>query len=74
MQGIIASIYTFLALKLIPGLNLDVIETSNINVSQLEALNSFTLSIYSFFYSFGLLIIGICALFVIFNIFKKSYE
>lgn len=74
LQGIIASIYTFLALKLIPGLNLDIIETSNINVPQLEALNSFTLSIYSFFYSFGLLIIGICALFVIFNIFKKSYE
>ena len=74
LQGIIASIYTFLALKLIPGLNLDVIETSNINLSQLESLNSFTLSIYSFFYSFGLLIIGICALFVIFNIFKKSYE
>ena len=61
-------------LQLIPGLNLDIIETSNINVPQLEALNSFTLSIYSFFYSFGLLIIGICALFVIFNIFKKSYE
>lgn len=74
LQGFVASIYTFLALKLIPFINLDIVETSSINVNQLEILNTATSSIYSYFYNFGILVIAISILFIIFNIFKKIYS
>ena len=71
LQGIIASIYTFLALKFIPFINLDIIEASNINASSIEVLNSSSNSFYSFFYDFGIFVIAISIVFVFFNIFKK---
>lgn len=74
LQGFVASIYTFLALKLIPFINLDIVETSSINVNQLEVLSTATSSIYSYFYDFGILVIAISILFIIFNIFKKIYS
>ena len=74
LQGIIASIYTFLALKFIPFINLDIIEASNIDASSIEVLNSSSNSFYSFFYDFGIFVIAISIVFVFFNILKKIYK
>lgn len=72
MQGIFAAIYTFLALKFIPFLNLDIVETTS-NLSTITFLppNS---SFYSFFYAFGILIIFIMIIMLIFGIFNKLYD
>lgn len=74
LQGIIAAIYTFLALKFIPFINLDIVETSSTNVTNLEILNSTTNSIYTYFYELGIFVIFVSVLFVILNIFKKIYN
>lgn len=74
LQGFIASTYTFLALKFIPFINLDIVEVSNINTNKLNILSTSTNSIYSYFYNFGVFVIAISILFVIFNIFKKIYN
>ena len=74
LQGFVASIYTFLALKFIPFINLDIVETSSINSAKLEVLNSTTNAIYSYFYDFGIFVIAISILFIIFNLFKKLYN
>ena len=71
LQGFLAAIYTFIALKFIPSINLDIVETSSMNITQLRFLNTAPNSIYLFFYDFGIFIIAICILFVIYNIFKK---
>ena len=71
LQGFIASIYTFLALKFIPFINLDIVETSSMNVTHLDVLNTVTNSLYSYFYNFGIFIIAISIIFVIFNLLKK---
>lgn len=71
LQGFIASIYTFLALKFIPFINLDIVETSSMNVTNLDVLNTAIKSLYSYFYDFGIFIIAISIIFVIFNLLKK---
>lgn len=71
MQGIFASFYTFLALKFIPSINLDIVETSN-NIT-----NSLTFQanpISSFFYNLGLTTIFIAILFIIFKLFNTVYK
>ena len=74
LQGIIAAIYTFLALKFIPFINLDIVETSSTNVTNLEILNLTTNSIYTYFYELGIFVIVVSVLFVILNILKKIYN
>ena len=71
MQGIFAAIYTFLALKFLPFLNLDIIETSNVTSS---ALANFTNTTYTFFQNLGIFSIGIIIIFVIFKAFDKIYN
>lgn len=48
LQGIFAAFYTFLALKFIPFINLDLVETSNLLSNSLTTPNP----IYTFFYNF----------------------
>lgn len=71
MQGIFAAIYTFLAFKFLPFLNLDIIETSNVTSN---ALTSFTNTTYTFFQNLGIFSIGIIIIFVIFKGFDKIYN
>lgn len=71
MQGIFAGIYTFIALKCIPFINLDLIETSNNISTSISQTNS---TIFSFFYNFGILIIGIMFVILIFNLFNKFWN
>ena len=71
MQGIFAAIYTFLALKFLPFLNLDIIETSNVTSN---ALTSFTNTTYTFFQNLGIFSIVIIIIFVIFKAFDKIYN
>ena len=71
LQGIFAAIYTFLALKLLPFLNLDIIETSNVTSSALTSLANAT---YTFFQNLGIFIIGIIIIFVIFKTFDRIYN
>ena len=75
MQGIFAAIYTFLALKFIPILNLDIIQTSNMKTNSISSLFDLTQSpIYSIFYEFGFLIVCIIAIIFIFMLFNKLYN
>ena len=74
MQGIIAAIYTFLALKFIPFLNLDIIETSNLSTSNISGFLSINNPIYSFFYDFGIFVIFVILISVIFNLFNMLYN
>ena len=75
LQGIFAAIYTFLALKFIPFINLDIVETSSkIAQTDINVLTQANNSLYSFFYDFGIFVIGIAIVFVIFRLFKKLYE
>lgn len=74
LQGFIAAFYTFLALKFIPFINLDIIETSAVGVNKLELLNLSTNSIYTYFYNFGIFVISVSTLFVILTLFKKLYN
>lgn len=71
LQGFFAGLYTFLALKFIPFINLDIVTASSLNISKLNSLN---LANYSFFYDFGVFVIAVFLIFVIFNIFKKIYN
>ncbi len=71
MQGIFASFYTFLALKLIPFINLDIVETSN-NIS--NTINLQTNNITSFFYNIGLTTIFLALAFIILRLFNKIYR
>ena len=48
LQGIFAAFYTFLALKFIPFINLDLVETSNLLNNSLTTTNP----LYTFFYNF----------------------
>ena len=68
MQGIFAGIYTFIALKCIPFINLDLIETSSNISTSISQTNS---TIFSFFYNFGILVIGIMFVILIFNLFNR---
>lgn len=71
MQGIFASIYTFLALKFIPFINLDIVETSS-NLS--NAITIQTPHLASIFYDLGVSTICIAIVFVIFKLFNKLYR
>lgn len=71
LQGIIAGIYTFVALKIFPFINLDIVQTSANNIS---SLTSVTNTLYAYFYNFGIFIIAIIILLIIFSLFKKLYE
>lgn len=71
IQGIFASIYTFLALKFIPFINLDIVETSS-NLS--NAITIQTPHLASIFYDLGVSTICIAIVFVIFKLFNKLYR
>ena len=71
MQGILASIYTFLALKFIPFINLDIVETSS-NLS--NAITIQTPHLASIFYDLGVSTICIAIVFVVFKLFNKLYR
>ena len=71
MQGILASIYTFLALKFIPFINLDIVEVSN-NLTNSIAVNQNPL--FSIFYDIGITTISIAIVFVILRLFNKVYK
>ena len=71
IQGIFASIYTFLALKFIPFINLDIVEVSN------NSTNSITVNqdpIFSIFYDIGITTISTAIVFVILRLFNKVYK
>ena len=74
MQGIFASIYTFLALKFIPFINLDIIQTSRTTSNSLDTLTNATNALYSYFYDLGIFVIGVIIVFAIFGIFKRIYR
>mgnify|MGYP001860471642 CR=1 FL=1 len=74
MQGIFAAIYTFLALKFIPFINLDIIQTSSTTSNSLDTLTNATNALYSYFYDLGIFVIGIIIVFAIFGIFKRIYR
>ena len=73
LQGIIASIYTFLALKFLPFLNLDVVQTSSLLDGSSNLNNAFN-GIYSFFYDFGIFVIAIILVIFIFKVFNNVYK
>lgn len=71
IQGIFASLYTFLALKFIPFINLDIVETSN------NLTNAITIQqnpITSIFYDIGIATISTAIVFVIIKLFNKVYR
>ena len=74
LQGIIAAFYTFLALKFIPFINLDIVETSSLSANSISSLLSLENPVYSFFYDFGIFIICLIIVFIIFTIFNKFYS
>lgn len=71
LQGIFASIYTFLVLKFIPFLNLDITEVSN-SLNNGLAIQSNQVS--AFFYNLGIATICFAIVFIIFKLFNKVYE
>ena len=73
LQGIIASIYTFLALKFLPFLNLDVVQTSSL-LDGSSNLNNTLNGFYSFFYDFGIFVIAIASVIFIFKVFNNVYK
>ena len=73
LQGIIAGIYTFLALKFLPFLILDVVQTSSLLDGSLNLNNAFN-GIYSFFYDFGIFVISIILVIFIFKVFNNVYK
>ena len=73
LQGIIAGIYTFLALKFLPFLNLDVVQTSSLLDGSSNLNNAFN-GIYSFFYDFGIFVIAIASVIFIFKVFNNVYK
>lgn len=75
LQGIIASIYTFFALKFLPFFNLDIIQANSLlyNPTNISNTNNIFVSSYSFFYSFGIFIITIILIFLILKIFNNLY-
>ena len=74
MQGIFAAIYTFLALKFIPFINLDIISTSSTTSNSLDTLTNATNSLYSYFYDLGIFVIGVIIVFAILGLFKRIYK
>lgn len=73
LQGIFAAIYTFLALKFIPFINLDIVAASVSGSESIATLNSNTAALYSYFYDFGIFVIGVVCVLIIFNLFQKIY-
>ena len=71
LQGFIAGIYTFLALKFIPFINLDIVETSVTKSNIQQTLDIVNSPIYNFFYNFGVFVIAVSLVFVIFRLFKR---
>ena len=90
LQGIFAACYTFLALKFIPFINLDVVQTSstipqngiellsnsNATESGINFISASTTTefLQSFFYDFGVFVLLLFAVFTIFYIFRKVYD
>lgn len=73
LQGICASIYTFLALKFLPFINLDIIQanyslTNNVNYN----VNTFD-GLHSFFYNFGIFVIAIIFILLAIKLFNNIY-
>lgn len=77
LQGIIAAIYTYLALKFIPFINLDIIETANATATSISAMSSATEFLHTYFYNLGVFTIAIfmlVAIYVLFNLIYKRFE
>lgn len=77
LQGIIAAIYTYLALKFIPFINLDIIETANSTATSISAMDSATEFLHTYFYNLGVFTIAIfmlVAIYVLFNLIYKRFE
>ena len=74
MQGIFAAIYTFLALKFMPFINLDIVPTSISSSNNMEVLTNATNSLYSYFYDLGIFVIGVIIVFIILGTFKMIYR
>ena len=76
LQGIFAALYTFLALKWIPFLNLDYVASSaTVAQNSINVLTNNTSSMLtSFFYDFGIFVIGVLGVLVIFYAFRKLYH
>ena len=90
LQGIFAACYTFLALKFIPFINLDVVQTSstipqngiellsnsNATESGINFISASTTTefLQSFFYDFGIFVLLLFAVLTIFYIFRKVYD
>lgn len=74
LQGVFAAIYTFLALKFMPFINLDIVETSNLPINSISSFLSLENPLYTFFYDFGFFTICIMVILVIFAIFNKLYN
>ena len=77
LQGIIAAIYTYLALKFIPFINLDIIETANATATSISAMSSATEFLQTYFYNLGVFTIAIfmlVAIYVLFNLIYKRFE
>ncbi len=90
LQGIFAACYTFLALKFIPFINLDVVQTSstipqngiellsnsNATESGINFISASTTTefLQSFLYDFGVFVLLLFAVFTIFYIFRKVYD
>lgn len=74
LQGIIAAVYTSLALKFIPFISLDIVETSSNTVSSIATLSSATEFLHSYFYNLGIFTIAIILIIVIFKLFNFMYK
>lgn len=71
LQGFIAALYTFLALKFIPFLNLDIVDTANHFANNINSVTNF---LHGYFYNLGVFTIGVLVLFIIYSLFKFLYK
>ena len=71
LQGFTAALYTSIALKFIPFLNLDIVETANYSKSSINSVTNF---LHGYFYNLGIFTIAVLVLFIIYNIFKLLYK
>ena len=74
LQGIFAAFYTFVALKCLPFLNLDFVASSTLPQNSINVLSNTASIIPSFFYDFGIFVIGVLCVLLIFYTFRKLYD
>ena len=75
LQGIIAAFYTYIALKFIPFINLDIIETANTSLNNINIIkNSINNPLHTYFYNLGIFTIAILLLYFIYKLFNLLYS